>query len=135
MGLSGRSIARRVISALVAAGLAFGLLHGPSMMLPAAAAQAGTDCHGALAKPPAAHAYMHNHDDISLPGMDEPLPSPDDGQPAALSNCPLANIASIAGPELVVAIGLRPTQLSAHEARALVSTILDQPDPPPRPAA
>jgi hypothetical protein len=134
MGLSVRSIVRRMVSALVAAGMVFGLLHGPSMMLPAAA-QTNVDCHGAAAKLPAALAHMHNHNDIGLPGMDEPLPSPDEGQPAALSNCPLANIASIAGPELVVAIGLRPTQLSAHEARALVSTILDQPDPPPRPAA
>jgi hypothetical protein len=124
----------RRLSAVVAAVLAFGLLHGPSMML-AKATPISVDCHAATAKYSAGHSHAPGHDHVASGANDE-VPADNIPTTVALSSaCPLANITAIAPTALAVMLLGRSTRVVAAEPTPLISANLDRPDPPPRPAA
>ena len=125
---------RRRLSAIVAAALAFGLLHGPSMML-ANAAPAGVDCHAATAKYSTGHSHASSHDHLALDASDDVAADGTTATGALSSACPLANITAIAPPALAAAVFGRSTRVVAADPTPLISANLDRPDPPPRPAA
>ena len=125
---------RRGLSAIVAAALAFGMLHGPSMML-AEAAPAGVDCHATTAKYSITHSHAPGHDHMAADANDEVALDDIAATGAISSACPLANITAIAPPALAARLFGRSTPLVAAEPTPLISANLDRPDPPPRPAA
>src|SRR5687768_16775292 len=116
----------RIVCALLAAILALGLLHGPSMVIGSAAA-VGIDCHGSVANAP--HAYgAHDHQ-----AFDE-----DQGPEKASDNldlapsCPLAHLTGIAAGVNDVATDVRGTPIKQAEPSALIAAPPDLVDPPPR---
>jgi hypothetical protein len=125
---------RRRLSAIVAAALALGLLHGPSMML-AEAAPASVDCHAGAAKYSAVNSHAPGHGHVAADANDEVAADDIAGTGAISSACPLANITAIASPALAATLFGRATRMIAAEPTPLVSANLDRPDPPPRPAA
>ena len=125
---------RRRLSAIVVAALAFGLLHGPSMML-ANAAPAGVDCHAAIAKHSTGHSHASSHDHPVLDAGDDLAADGTAATGALSSACPLANITAIAPPTLAATLFGRSTRLVAADPTPLISASLDRPDPPPRAAA
>ena len=117
---------RRIVCVLLAAALALGLLHAPSMMLGAAVA-AGIDCHGSTAN------NLRSHDTHDHQALDQDQPSekaPDKLHLA--SSCPLANLTGVAAPAAELAAEARGTAIKQTEPSVLVAVPADLVDPPPR---
>jgi hypothetical protein len=125
---------RRSLSAIIAAVLAFGLLHGPSMML-AKAAPANADCHAQTASDPAGHAHGVDDEYLAVGADNDELVADEGSASPRASACPFANIAAISSPQPAATLLGQSTPLVGTEPAALVSAIIDRPDPPPRRAA
>ena len=117
---------RRTVCAVLAAALALGLLHAPSMMLGSAIA-AGIDCHGSAANNLRSH---DTHDHQALDEGQRPDKAPD--KLHLTSNCPLANLTGIAAAAPDLAVEVRGTTIKQAESCVLVAAPADLVDPPPR---
>jgi hypothetical protein len=117
---------RRIVCALLAAALALGLLHAPSMMIGSAVA-AGIDCHGSTANESRSHV---THDYQAPDEGQRPEKAPD--KLHVTSNCPLANLTGIAAPATDLALEVRGTTIKQAEPTVMVAAPADLVDPPPR---
>jgi hypothetical protein len=117
---------RRTVSTLLAAVVALGLLHAPSMMLGSTVA-AGIDCHGSTANESRLHG-AHDHQALDQGGR----PDKASDKLHLASNCPLANLTGVAAPATDLGVEARGTTIKQAEPSVLVATLADLVEPPPR---